>query len=178
MSKCLLKTILSPALIMLMLFTAMFTAAAETSDQFDKSNQSLSNNKRNISTSDEKGTSSVEANTIPTMKPAHYYPVNSQEYDQSNKTSDNTNTPDNISSNNIDSSDDKSPATATPEIGATSQVSTSDTLYSTSDIARSDIAASGGVVNTGNTSVSIFVLLGLIASSCLLIGIHKKEITE
>lgn len=177
MSKYLFKTILSPALIVLMLFAAMFTVSAETNDQFEKSNNSVSDNDKKTSTSDEKKTSQVESNTIPTMKPAHYYPFdNQQDFLSINEAADNTNTPDNAFSNNINISDNKN--SATPEIGATSQISTSDGAVSTSDTATSDIAANGGVVNTSDTSVSMFVLLGLIVSSCLLIGIHKKEITE
>lgn len=171
MSKYLFKTILSPALITLMLFFAMFTASAETGDQFDKAIKAVSDNKK-ISTSDENGTSPVQENIIPTMKPAHYYPINSQEDNQplDNK-SDNINIPDNASSDNVKFG-------ATPEMGAQSQLSTPDILCSTPDISTLDEIASKGIVNTSDTSVSVFVLFGLIALSCLLIAVHKKEIVD
>lgn len=177
MSKYLIKTILSPVLLILILFTAISSVSAETTDKYTQSKKSVSDNKK-ISTFDEEDILN-EANTIPTMKPAYYNAVNAQtEAEQSsdiNKTfDDNSNTPDNVS----DTAKPDGKKTATPEVGAASQFSTADTSNSTTDLATADEAFTKGVVNTGDTSVSVFVLLTLISLSCLLIGIHKKELTE
>lgn len=177
MSKCFIKTILSPVLLIVILFTAMFTVSAETKDQNAHSRKYVFYDKK-ISTLDEEDIPN-EANTIPTMKPSYYNAVNSQvvaeQSSDSNKTLDgDSNNSDNVS----DTTEFDDERAATPELGAVSQTTTADTLNSTTDLATADETFTKGVVNTGDTSVSVFVLLTLISLSCLLIGIHKKELTE
>ncbi len=180
MPKYLIKTILSPVILILVLFTVMFSVSAETSEELIVLENSVIDNKK-ISTSDEKIVPNDEVNTLPTMKPAYYNAVNSQTDEEKqiqdiNKTfnENNLNTL-NETEKTFSSADEK----VSKSVNDTeSDRSTADTVNSTFDTATMDETTTKGVVSTGDTSVSIFVLLGLISLTSLLIGIHKKQITE
>ncbi len=163
MSKKLLKTLFTPTILMLISILSVFSASANTTDEAS----TISIDKR-MSTNDEQITEEVtepEA-TIPTIKPSYItapgeFHVESEEVVQETTISQPT-------MENIPN--------ATHATGATSFIASEDNL-ATPEEATAD-SASSGVVHTSDSSMSVLILVGLSALCCVVIGIHKKNLTE
>ena len=162
MSKKLIKTLFTPAFLVLISVLSVFSVSA-TADE-----ASTMSMKSRMSTNDEQINEAVTEPqaTIPTMKPSYITsPGAVFEVEEEFVVEETTvvePTMENIPN-------------ATHAIGATSIISSED--LATPDEATVDTASSC-VVHTSDSSMSVLILVGLSALCCVVIGIHKKNLTE
>ena len=159
------KALLSTLIISVFSVFAAFSASADTADNILSGvvDESLPEDKK-ISTLDEQNLDSSEQETLPTMKQSYYLSSSS---DQNSSAELNGSEP------NTQSSSVSQPTTNVPAPVATSKISTFDTPQNT----RSTTVDSG-VVQTSDSPTSIMILVGLIALTCLVIAVHKKDLVK
>lgn len=171
MSKNLIKAILSPVVLVLISIMAMFGASAEVTEKTTPVLVGkVSSETDRISTLDEKNIEATDSKLIPTMKPAYYNSPNNTK-DEASTDSQVTEKTDNTSYTQSVTDEQQPPAP--DSTGATSKVSTYDTPQETTPT-----TVKSGVVQTSDSPQAVMILVGLIALTCLLIGIHKKNIVE
>ena len=150
MSRRIIKTILSPLIFTAIFLISAFCVSAETNDEVFFTDEIRASEEKSQSDIIEDNTEAVQEETMPTMKSAYY----------TQKTE------------SVLSTDD-SALDPTSAIGATSSVSTNDvTSEATPDAVKS------GVVQTSDKSANVFILMGLVAGTCLLIALHKKNLVK
>ena len=162
MSKKLIKTLFTPAFLVLISVLSVFSASATADEAPTMSIKSR------MSTNDEQINEVVTEPqaTIPTMKPSYItapgvvYSVE-EEYEVQEAT--------------IEEPTMENIPNATHVKGATSVISSED--LATPEEATVDTVSSG-VVHTSDSSMSVLILVGLSALCCVVIGIHKKNLTE
>lgn len=163
MSGKLIKTLMSPAIFLLITVFAIFSVSANTTDEVNTTAID------NVSTIDEQEKKDSDDRVLPTMKPS-YITAPGEVYEEQAVTQQETVAETFATENIMDIPN------ATHATGATSFVA-SDDNPATPVEATVDTVPSG-VVQTSDTSMSVVILIGLISLCCIVIGIHKKKLTE
>ena len=142
------------------IFSVFCVSAASADDSLTEPVAAASPGEKKLSTLDEQHQADYQGETLPTMKPSYLLQRDSEV--SVNET---------VPKAEVRTTQPSSAVSTVP--GATSKVSTFDTPSPTTTV-----AVGAGVVQTSDSPLTILVLVGLIAATCLVIGIHKKDLIK